>query len=338
MSSRRDNVIQSIYSSNLRGVKGTVTNKQELTAVSSYNWLQRSTPTICVPGSPPLWIPKPSGTRLNPDTGRVFIDQNAYRNPIYPLEPLFRAVYTSNPGFDFSKIDLITDRNNLRKLLNFVTGNPKAFRIEVERVGGTTLFTRCEEKTSEHIFPGEFRGFGHQFEENYTKWPPGTEHSTGHHRIVRYKFGGLRCLVRFEVDASLHGFVLNLVSQGSIAEIKTRAAHRQLDMSEVLPQLWFSHTATLVVGYHRGGRFDDVKQLQMDHELEDWEGKNIRNLERLAQLLNNILDAANSAQGGKCSIVYRGDTKLDIVEVSAEKYTLPKDIRDKLEASKLTKG
>jgi hypothetical protein len=320
-----------------------------------------------ISGSPPLWAPKPLGTRLTPDTGLVFIDQNAYRNPNYPLEPLFRAVHSSNPSFDFSKIDLITDRNNLRKLLNFVTGNPKSFRIEVERVGRTTVFTRCEEKTSENIPPGEFRGFGHQFEDNYTKWPPGTEGSTGHHRIIRYKFGGLCCLVRFEVDVCMPdrrtaapveddlselvgGLALhednpsqirttrqgNLVSQSSIGEVKTRAAHRQLDMSDVLPQLWFSQTSRLVVGYHRGGRFDDVKQLQMDRELETWEESNVRNLQKLAELLGKISDAAKGAKNGKCSVICQGGSNLDIVEASTERYKLPEDIRKKLAVSKVT--
>jgi hypothetical protein len=313
-------------------------------------------------GSPPLWAPKPSGTKLNPDTGLVYIDQNAFRNPDYPLEPLLRAVYSNDPLFDASEIDLVTDRNNLRKLLHFVTGTPKDFRIEVERINGTTLFTRCEEKSSEFIRAGEFRGFGHQFEENYTTWPAGTKGSTGHHRIIRYKFGGLKCLVRFEVDACLalggaapveddlselvSGLALqedatsvihtlkrgNLTLQDSIAEIKTRAAHRQLDMSDVLPQLWFSHTPWLIVGYHQGGRFNDVKKLKMDRELESWERSNVRSLKKLAQLLRTIVDAAKDASDGRCSVVCQG-TRLEILEASAEKYKLPADLRKKLEAA-----
>lgn len=285
------------------------------------------------------------------------------------MEPLFLAVHSSNPGFNFSKIDLITDRNNLRKLLNFVTGNPKSFRIEVERVGRTTIFTRNEEKVSDEIPEGEFRGFGHQFEENYTEWPPGTtEGSTGHHRIIRYKFGGLHVLVRYAVDVCMPdstaaspaeddlseligGLALhendhsqirisregNLVPQDSIGEIKTRAAYRKLEMSDVLPQLWFSDTSRLVVGYHhRRGQFDDVKELEMDSELEAWEEDNARDLQKLVELLGKISDAAKGAKNGKCLIIYRGDSSLDIVEPLTEKYRLPEYIRKKLEVPKVT--
>ncbi|KAA8911385.1 geranylgeranyl pyrophosphate synthetase [Sphaerosporella brunnea] len=341
MSAQRGNVIQSIQSSTLSGDGSIDTHKQELVAVASYNWLDRSNPTIVVPGSPALWTPKPPGTRLNPDAGLVYIDQNAFRNPDCPLEPLFRAVYANDPLFNASEIDLVTDRNNLRKLLQFVTGTPNDFRIEVERINGTTLFTRCEEKSSDFIRTGEFRGFGHQFEENYTKQPASTEGSTGHHRIIRYKFGGLKCLVRLVSGLALQEAATsaihtikrgNMASQESLAEIKTRAAHRQLDMSDVLPQLWFSHTPWLIVGYHKGGRFNDVNKLEMDRELESWERRNVRSLEKLAQLLKIIVDAAKDASGGKCSVVCQG-TRLNILKSSAEKYKLPSDLREKLEAS-----
>jgi hypothetical protein len=318
-------------------------------------------------GSPPIWTPKPPGTRLNPDTGLVYIDQNAYLNPDSPLEPLFRAVYAMHTGFDATGIDIVTDRNNLRKLLQFVVGASNDFRIEIENINGITLFTRFEENTSEFIQTGDFRGFGHQFEDNYTTWPMGTEGSIGHHRIIRYKFAGLSCLVRFQVDtcipdgyaASLasnlsepvarRGFneeenvskinTINggsLVAQSSIAEIKTRAASRQLDMSDVLPQLWFSDTQQLIVGYHKGGRFDDrdVKELDMIRTLEDWERTNAKSLAKLGELLKIIVAAAKKAEDGRFSVVCRGK-KLDIEKVAPgnPQYKLPMDLRRKLEAT-----
>ncbi len=104
-----------------------------------------------------------------PDSGLVYIDQNAARNPSSPLEPFFRALYTQNPSFKIKVVDLVTDRNNVRKLLGFVKGSSsEASKIQVEiAYGKITLFTRIEDKPKEMI--QDFRGFRHNFEDVYSK-------------------------------------------------------------------------------------------------------------------------------------------------------------------------
>ncbi len=69
---------------------------------------------------------------------------------------------------------LITDRNNIRKLLSFV--NPslssnglESFTIGIEVTQNTAIFSREETKTHEFIGLHEFKGFGHEFEKAYTK-------------------------------------------------------------------------------------------------------------------------------------------------------------------------
>ena len=50
-----------------------------------------------------------------------------------------------NPEYDPRDVDLVTDRNNLRKLLSAVTGSgdrDEKFRINVQLIGKTMLFTR----------------------------------------------------------------------------------------------------------------------------------------------------------------------------------------------------
>lgn len=173
--------------------------------LASYNWVEKPTPTIAVPGAPALWS-APRGTqRLKQDSGFVYIAQNAARHPDSPLEPLFRALYLTNPSFDIRSTHVVTDRNNLRKLLCFV--NPSLekkghgrenFTIHVEVVNNTAILSRDETKTTEYISPLEFRGFGHEFERAYTKET--LEGSTGHHRVISYHFGGLNLIVRHETD------------------------------------------------------------------------------------------------------------------------------------------
>lgn len=175
----------------------------EVKHLSSYNWIEAPTPTIAVPGSPSLWAAPRAPQKLKKDSGLIYIAQNAARHPDSPLEPLFRALYIANPSFDIRSIDVVTDRNNVRKLLSFI--NPistrnglEAFTIDVEVAKNTAIFSRAETATHEFVGPHEFKGFGHEFEKAYTT--NRISGSTGHHRIISYRFGDLNFIVRHETD------------------------------------------------------------------------------------------------------------------------------------------
>jgi hypothetical protein len=90
----------------------------------------------------------------------------------------------------------------------------KPFRMLVEAVGSTVFFVRRENSPTE-LIPG-VRGFGHTFPEAYTTWEADVKRSETHQRILRYAFGGMDCLVRFEAD----GYHKNLVSEGSESEVE----------------------------------------------------------------------------------------------------------------------
>ena len=173
--------------------------------LSSYNWLEapQDKPTIAVPGSPALWSAEGVSPHLKKDSGLIYIAQNAARHPASPLEPLFRALYVTHPSFDICSIDVVTDRNNIRKLLSFVDPSSarnglEEFTINIEVTKNTAIFCRDEAKTMEYIGPHEFRGYGHEFEKAYTVTQ--VRGSTGHHRIISYRFSDLNFLVRHETD------------------------------------------------------------------------------------------------------------------------------------------
>lgn len=63
--------------------------------VASYNWLDRSEPTIAVPGKPPRWTPLASPRRLKLDDGEFFRDPNSAQFPKHPMEPAVVAAVTS---------------------------------------------------------------------------------------------------------------------------------------------------------------------------------------------------------------------------------------------------
>jgi hypothetical protein len=88
--------------------------------------------------------------------------------------------------------------STLGNLLRFVRRQDTAFRVLVEKVGDTVFFIRRENSPTE-LIPG-VRGYGHAFPEANTTWEAPVKGSSSHQRLIRYSFGGLDFLVRFEAD------------------------------------------------------------------------------------------------------------------------------------------
>ena len=338
--------------------------------LSSYNWIEAPTPTIAVPGSPSLWSAPKAPRQLKKDSGLIYIAQNAARHPDSPLESLFRALYITNPSFDIRSTDVITDRNNIRKLLSFI--NPSStrngletFTINIEVAKDTAIFSRAETATHEFIGLHEFRGFGHEFEKAYTTSQ--ISGSTGHHRIISYRFGDLNFIVRHETDGYVDagtkmpssnskepesdslssmlgslslspnpptGSKLTIREEGQVIplestlEIKTRVAHKPLEIQEVAPQLWVSQTFKLVRAYHHKGTFQRPEVEDVAAVIKRWEERNQTDLRKLAALITKILNVVKRC-GGNAIVKYdvKGD-KLVIWKVDGKKI-LPKDLYSK---------
>ncbi|KDQ49911.1 hypothetical protein JAAARDRAFT_74462 [Jaapia argillacea MUCL 33604] len=178
----------------------------QLEYIGSYNWVDSSQPTIIVPGSPPHWKNIGPPFTVAHDQGVVYRDQNGFRMPQQTLLPLFTAVDVvqeedGKDGLPWSSMDFVTDRNGLRKLLRWIEGTAgRDFRIDMQLAGKrTVLLNRWETHTREYASPS----FGFNFEKKTTQYTSGCEQSTGHHRIVKYDFDGLKMVVRFEVDACI---------------------------------------------------------------------------------------------------------------------------------------
>ncbi|TFK74716.1 hypothetical protein BDN72DRAFT_788324, partial [Pluteus cervinus] len=196
--------LQTISTSNLTaGTSSTDIQLTDFEYLASYNWLDETSPTILIPGSPPIWANRSLPYQVPFDTV-VIVDQHGYRIPEYKLLPLIVAVEEHHDSqtepFPWNSIDIVTDRNNLRKLFKWVNranANPEEFRIDLHLAGGhTVLMNRWHKQDRE-------RGSGcrFNFERASTRYPPGYERSVSHHRIVRYNMNGLSMVVRFDVDA-----------------------------------------------------------------------------------------------------------------------------------------
>ena len=151
-------------------------------------------------GVPPVWNQPLQPQTCKRDTGQRYVDQNADRTPGSPLKPLILAVQTMQPGFDFSETDIMTDRKPIRDVLGFVQGEPASFKFGITVLGNTALLTRLEDTTRDVCL-----GFRAGFEKEFLQVSAAAQGSTSHHRIVTYEFGGMRFLVRYAVDAYLHG-------------------------------------------------------------------------------------------------------------------------------------
>lgn len=342
----------------------------EFQQLSSYNWVEAASPTIVVPGSPALWAPPGRSARVQKDSGHVYIDQNAARNPESSLEPLFRALYTTRPCHDMLSTDVVTERNNLRKLLTFVEPSiegrtPESFTIKVEIHKNTALFARVETCSEEYILPGEFRGFGREFEKVYTRHQ--IEGSTGHHRIVSYRFGGMSFIVRHETDGYVGGpmkpglpsvdadelsdtlaslslspgpvltdpynagsrLVIRREGQtvplSSTLEIKTRTTQKHLSIQNIAAQIWLSQTPKLVRAYHRSGVFQEPSVEDVTAEIRTWQAENQVHLRKFAALIRKIIDLAK-CYGNRATVRYVGLGDKLIVSPLGGKKLLPESL------------
>jgi hypothetical protein len=256
----------------------------------------------------------------------------------------------AEPKFDASSSDLFACGSTLGNLLRFARGIDKAFRFNVEVVGKTVFFIRKENDPKEVI--KDVRGFGHTFPEAYTTWEHSVKGSETHQRIIRYKFGGLNCLVRFESDGYIrhdpavkdiaptntavgHDDVLqafqsasiskpaalrikhagSAVPQHSIFDLKTRSGKykKDIDMSDVYPALWMKQITNFIVAYHDGaGLFEDVRVQDVENDIQAWEKDNRDDIRRFATLLDEIVDVARSNAGELLEVYCPGMDRLEI--------------------------
>src|SRR6266404_1747139 len=143
-------------------------------------------------GSPAIWIGREVPFTLEPDDSSIYVDQNTAQMSQYPILPVFAAADAiqgpeSAPPVDWPTVDVITDRNGLRKFMRWLNPSPgrqvRDFRIDVELVGTKTLVLgRWDGRTRE---PPSGRSYGFGFENATTQAAPGCP-SSGHHRAITY--------------------------------------------------------------------------------------------------------------------------------------------------------
>ena len=167
------------------------------------------------PGSPPEWRDREFPFRVRYDRGVRMVDQNGFRMGASAscLLPLFRAAdvvaeENADASVYWPGVDVVTDRNNLRKLLRWIQHNDinnatpsygagastsfpavvplKDFRIDVQLGGRKTLLLHRWEKHTRELAEPPKSGCGINFERESTSAAAGCERGTGYHRVVKY--------------------------------------------------------------------------------------------------------------------------------------------------------
>lgn len=128
---------------------------------------------------------------VQPDGGAPIIDQDGTHVPSWPLLPVFLAADVvsglKQKPVDWPSIDVIANRNSLRKLLDWATTSNRRqrdFRIDLELAGErTVLLNRWVESLKVYV---DRNSYGHNFEEESTKPAEGCEQTVRHLRVVKY--------------------------------------------------------------------------------------------------------------------------------------------------------
>ncbi|ORY15316.1 hypothetical protein BCR34DRAFT_183894 [Clohesyomyces aquaticus] len=202
-----DRILSTIYFDEITASPSSVTWDSDPELLCCYNWLDEvDTNTIFVPGGPPKWVGKSLPFTLPRDTGYSYTDYNYVRQPRDPYSPMFNALSVMRPDFCFNDVDVIADRNNLRLLLEFVSGKANGpFRLDVFVTLNTLMLVRSGENFWKNQDANTGGGYGGNFEKQFTRPGEGLEDATSHYRAIRYPMGPLNVVCRFEADAYYDG-------------------------------------------------------------------------------------------------------------------------------------
>ncbi|KAK6411818.1 hypothetical protein LTR95_018043 [Oleoguttula sp. CCFEE 5521] len=242
--------------------------------LASFNWLRKDTPT--------------SSFQLLEDSGHFFRDINAAQYPKHPIDPAVRAVLAQTPALEADRVDLFACGSTMGNLLRFARRDDKEFRFVVEVVGSMVFLIRRENSPDEKI--RGVRAYGHTMPKSYTKLDRRVRESVSHQRLIRYKFGGIECIVRCEGDgylkhkakesspafhhlAGIEGLRMlaggKAISQEAMFDIKTRSFRRKGKdiLGGEIDRLWLRQIPNFIVAYHRSGTFDDIEIMDVGEQI-----------------------------------------------------------------------
>lgn len=124
-----------------------------------------------------------------------------------------------------------------------------------------------------------------------------------------------------DANGSLHVIAGgSMPPQTSILELKTRS-FRKKDQDIVageLPRLWLTQIGNFVLAYHEAGLFNDVRQIDVNDRVKQWESDSQDTLRKFSILLHEIVALARSTNAKRLELRWRGPGILEVSEASLE--------------------
>lgn len=267
------------------------------------------------------------------DSGLFPTDEHEARFPKHPWTADFHAIGIKRPDLRFDKIDVVTSKGMLHRLMMICQGySPSVWRFTISMVQDTMFLDR-HHKVKFVRFHDDFERprWGHNFESLWTRKPQDLADASNHYRILRYNIGGLDCVVRTEADAympenidfelssesSHQPMVLDdsqyheiqvvrrgvSVPQKYMVELKTRTMLKKFDY--YLPGLWFTRTPYLIRGIHDNGVVSEINTNNLAAAFEEWEneGPIQTSLQKLESLLHMLRDVCKAHGGKRLAVV-----------------------------------
>ncbi|KAG1841793.1 hypothetical protein DFJ58DRAFT_807532 [Suillus subalutaceus] len=262
--------------------------------IASYSWIEAATPTIAVPGSPRVWFTGPK--RVPADSGTRFIDQNAfYMRKIFDYKQFDFITDRNNLRKLLRWASGSSDENDFRIDID-VAGSTCLFtRLEAQNtdtVQGFMGYGHEYEKAATRVTRGCERATGHhrmisidigglKILLRFTiEACTSSTNDTNDEDDLLAAFSGLgiggasasRTRDTKKPQATVptvRGVSITqttprkVVPQASLIELKTRAAHREIDWAEIYPQLYLSQTAFLYIAKHERGNFNTLEKVEL---------------------------------------------------------------------------
>ena len=252
---------------------------------------------------------------------------------------MLQAIKYMNPDFYLDDIDVWSSSGPLMSLLAFCNGEArKNVFLYAAVIHDTLIIDRFRYPNTADIkgflsdqhMPQEVSpNFGIRFEEDFTKWPKGSEESRSHTRIIQYRIGNLNCMLPVGVDACWEPASEEVKSAlpegqhlvnhylGSDTVIIPRGVANHSPTVEIKsgtidvkhwPQMWFSRNQKMLranvfkLGKDGSALVDAVHVSDATVGILEWESLEQVPLRRLATLLHRLREIVQESSYKHCFI------------------------------------
>lgn len=170
------------------------------------------------------------------------LDYKAGQFPESPWQPGNRAILHLRPKFDFTKLDIITDRHQLACILELAyrkgeeiekthEGDERtaAFHFGAQVLGETVIFVRTDGSTTIETID-KFRGFADESKKMYFEYPDSLNDTKSYRRMISSRLGNLRVMLRHGAE----GYVPDdtTILSDALADMKP-AGVTQVDFEDI---------------------------------------------------------------------------------------------------------